>query len=244
VLTSPEPPLSIVAVNQAWVDLCGFTRAEAIGRTCRMIQGPETSLAVLGDLHTAIAQKRATTVRLINYKKNGERFLIELTVEPLTDTHGRITHFHGVLRPIADPNHVPRQHASLRLMQPMKTPYDAPMKTPYDAPPQHVTQQHVQHQRPPAQGGVGSLSVHDMSAMSAMASSLHHPVSPSHSVSSVQGGMSSGNAADNAALAAAEAAARACGASASGGGPNNGGTGGREWRSKWGRWEQQRGREW
>ena len=50
-------------VNQPWVNLCGYSSAEAIGRTCRIIQGPETSLPVLADLHAAVSQKRATTVR-------------------------------------------------------------------------------------------------------------------------------------------------------------------------------------
>ena len=83
VITAATPPFEIVSVNQAWVNLCGYSSAEAIGSTCRCLQGPETSRAALAELHGAIAQRRRATVRLVNYKKSGERFINDLTVEPL-----------------------------------------------------------------------------------------------------------------------------------------------------------------
>ena len=83
VVTAATPPFEIVSVNQAWVNLCGYSSAEAIGSTCRCLQGPETSRAALAELHGAIAQRRRATVRLVNYKKSGERFINDLTVEPL-----------------------------------------------------------------------------------------------------------------------------------------------------------------
>ena len=45
------------------MELCGYTSAEAVGRTCRILQGPETSLPVLSDLHAAITKRRSTVVR-------------------------------------------------------------------------------------------------------------------------------------------------------------------------------------
>lgn len=63
IVTTSSPPYPIVAVNQSWVALCGFTRAEALGETCKLIQGPQTSLAVLSALHAALAQHKPITVR-------------------------------------------------------------------------------------------------------------------------------------------------------------------------------------
>lgn len=103
ILTLSSPPYAIVAVNQACVDLCGYTSAEAIGRTCRFLQGPATSRAVLSDLHTAIARKRRITVQLVNYTKSGNSFVIELTIEPLFDSQGTVTHFRGTLRLVGTP---------------------------------------------------------------------------------------------------------------------------------------------
>ena len=62
---SPSLHLSLThsQVNQAWVELCGYTSAEAVGRTCRILQGPETSLPILSDLHAAITKRRSTVVR-------------------------------------------------------------------------------------------------------------------------------------------------------------------------------------
>jgi PAS domain S-box-containing protein len=33
----------IKGVNNAWVQLCGYTAAEAIGQTCKILQCPETA---------------------------------------------------------------------------------------------------------------------------------------------------------------------------------------------------------
>ena len=40
VITEAERPYRIVAVNQAWCELCGYGSEEAVGNTCRMLQGP------------------------------------------------------------------------------------------------------------------------------------------------------------------------------------------------------------
>ena len=55
VFTKVEPPFRITHVNPAWVNLCGFSEQEAIGQTCRILQGPETDVEALRALHAAVA---------------------------------------------------------------------------------------------------------------------------------------------------------------------------------------------
>ena len=103
VLTSASPPFLITGVNNAWVQLCGYTSAEAIGQTCKFLQCPETAnetREALQQLHQAISEGRGVTVRLLNRKKSGERFLNELTLHVLHDPEGNPKGFRGHLVPV------------------------------------------------------------------------------------------------------------------------------------------------
>ena len=65
IFTLAERPFHITHVNPAWERLCGFTEAEAVGQTCRILQGPETSLEALNLLQQAVAARATVTVRLL-----------------------------------------------------------------------------------------------------------------------------------------------------------------------------------
>lgn len=99
--TSAEPPYKIFHVNPAWVRLCGYTSQEVMGKTCKILQGPETSREALDELMAAVRAHRSIKVRLVNYTKSGEMFLNELSVEPLSDHTQAVTHFVGNMRNIS-----------------------------------------------------------------------------------------------------------------------------------------------
>eukprot|EP00965_Chrysotila_dentata_P062018 2055100-Pleurochrysis_carterae.AAC.2 len=99
VFTHAAPPFKVVHVNPAWTCLTGFAASEIVGQTCKILQGPETSKAALGELRGALNGYRTVVVRLYNYTKQGERFLNELEIVPLHDEQG-ITHFLGTAKRI------------------------------------------------------------------------------------------------------------------------------------------------
>lgn len=103
IFTQAEPPFAITHVNAAWERLCGFQAHEAVGKSCKILQGPETSPEILRYLHEGLRSRVKLTVRLLNYSKNGMRFLNDLTVTPLRDRAGEITHFEGRIRPWRPP---------------------------------------------------------------------------------------------------------------------------------------------
>ena len=56
-------------------ELTGFTRDEAIGNTCRMLQGPATCSQALGALEAALKRRQPLTLRLLNYDATRTPFM-------------------------------------------------------------------------------------------------------------------------------------------------------------------------
>ena len=92
--TRPETP--IVYCNPGFERLTGYSAAEVVGRNCRFLQGPDTDRGELARLRAAVADGRSCSVVLKNYRKDGTAFWNALTVTPLTDDDGRVTHYVGV----------------------------------------------------------------------------------------------------------------------------------------------------
>jgi PAS domain S-box-containing protein len=101
VFTLATPPFKITHVNNKWVQLCGFSAEEAVGRTCSLIQGPETSVQALYALRMAVAARASVTLRLLNYTKSGTPFINQLSLQPLREGRSEsdpTTHYVGFLR--------------------------------------------------------------------------------------------------------------------------------------------------
>ena len=82
-------------VNDAFLDQTGYDRADVLGRNCRFLQGPETDPERIAELRRAIEEREPTTVELLNYRADGTPFWNEVTVAPVPDDTGTVTHFVG-----------------------------------------------------------------------------------------------------------------------------------------------------
>lgn len=85
-----------IYVNQALSRITGYSREELLGRSMHLLQGPETDINALNEIKNALTQGRGCEVTLKNYRKNGEAFWNELTISPVRDKDGTITHFIGI----------------------------------------------------------------------------------------------------------------------------------------------------
>ena len=93
-ITDPRKPDNpIIFVNQAFLELTGYERAEVIGRNCRFLQGAHTERAKVAELHDAVAEVRPQFTELLNYRKDGSPFWNALFMGPVFDPNGTLTYF-------------------------------------------------------------------------------------------------------------------------------------------------------
>lgn len=92
-VTIDDAPL--IYVNDTFVELTGYTREEAVGRNCRFLQGDDTRSEPVAEMRAAIREERPTTVELRNYRKDGSPFWNRVTISPIRDGTGAVTHFLG-----------------------------------------------------------------------------------------------------------------------------------------------------
>ena len=90
----------IVYVNEAFCRLTRYTRDDILGQDCRFLQGARTNQETLQGLRDALAEGRCARVRLLNYREDGSTFWNELSVSPVVDEQGHITHHIGVQKDI------------------------------------------------------------------------------------------------------------------------------------------------
>lgn len=93
-----QPDTPLVYVNSAFEALTGYAGSEVYGHNCRFLQGHDTDAEALRDLREALKQGQSVRVELKNYRKDGEAFWNELTINPLYDRNGELLYFMAVAR--------------------------------------------------------------------------------------------------------------------------------------------------
>jgi diguanylate cyclase (GGDEF)-like protein/PAS domain S-box-containing protein len=90
---NPERP--VIYVNPAFEALTGYTAAELMGRNLRLLQGEDREQD--GRQRLREAQRAGETCRVLmrNYRKDGTLFWNEMTIVPVLDGQGKVTHYVG-----------------------------------------------------------------------------------------------------------------------------------------------------
>lgn len=91
-----NPDMPVVYVNKAFEQTTGYSAMEVIGRNCRLLQGPDTNPKTVHTIRNALKDQVSVTVVIRNYKKDGTPFWNELTLAPVFDGEGQVSHFSGI----------------------------------------------------------------------------------------------------------------------------------------------------
>jgi diguanylate cyclase (GGDEF)-like protein/PAS domain S-box-containing protein len=90
-----HPDRPVVFVNPAFEALTGYAAADVIGKNLRMLQGDDREQDARQRVREALERNETCRVLLRNYRKDGRMFWNEMTLSPLRDADGRVTHFAG-----------------------------------------------------------------------------------------------------------------------------------------------------
>ena len=104
---APDNPICFA--SPSFERLIGYAHDEVVGRNCRFLQGADTDPEVVAELRRAVAAGRDCTVELLNYRNDGTPFWNNVTVSPVRDDTGAITHFVGVQTDVTERRELERQ---------------------------------------------------------------------------------------------------------------------------------------
>jgi PAS domain S-box-containing protein len=93
---------NIIQCNPAFEDITGYKLDEIIGKNCRFLQGDDQDQESIPRLREAIEEGKSFQGLLRNYKKDGTLFWNELTISPVRDETGTITHYVGIQNDVTE----------------------------------------------------------------------------------------------------------------------------------------------
>ncbi len=96
------PGPKILYANAAFTRTTGYTLAEILGKTPRILHGPDTNRKPLERLKVALREWKPVEVELLNYRKDGSTFWVELSIVPVANETGWFTHWVSVQRDVSE----------------------------------------------------------------------------------------------------------------------------------------------
>jgi diguanylate cyclase (GGDEF)-like protein/PAS domain S-box-containing protein len=105
-ITSAEPvdypgPV-IIYVNPAFSRMTGYAPEEVLGKSPRLLQGPNSCVHTRERIRAALKAWKPVEAELLNYKKDGSTFWVELSLSLVTDETGWHTHWISIQRDVTE----------------------------------------------------------------------------------------------------------------------------------------------
>lgn len=109
-----QPGPRIVYANESFSRMTGYLVEDILGKTPRILQGPDSDRATLDMIHSALKAWKPVRVEVLNYRKSGEEFWVELDIVPVADERGWFTHWVSIQREVTEQRREQQQrlHAS------------------------------------------------------------------------------------------------------------------------------------
>lgn len=88
--------MPLVWVNPKFESLFGYSAEEVIGRNCRFLQGDDKDQDAVKTIRAALQQHKACAVTVRNYRRDGRPLWIQLSLAPVHNRSGKVTHYVGI----------------------------------------------------------------------------------------------------------------------------------------------------
>lgn len=92
------PGPKIVYCNKTFSDMTGYSFEELLGRSPRLLQGQESSVQAKRNIRVALEKWQSIKQHMVNYRKDGSIFDVELNISPVKDESGWFSHWISVQR--------------------------------------------------------------------------------------------------------------------------------------------------
>lgn len=97
-----DPKATILYANPAFKNVTGYDAAEVVGKNESLLSDKKTPSIVYNTMWGRLLQQKPWSGVLVNRKKNGERYLAELTITPVLDGDGNVSHYLGMHRDVTE----------------------------------------------------------------------------------------------------------------------------------------------
>jgi PAS domain S-box-containing protein len=101
--TRPDNPM--IYVNPGFERMTGYSAEEVVGKNSRILQGGKTDPLALDKLRAAFQNGEDCAVTLRNYRKDGSLFWNELSISPVRNAEGQVTHYVGIQTDVTERKH-------------------------------------------------------------------------------------------------------------------------------------------
>ena len=104
-----DPEAGILYCNPAFRRVTGDSQEEVLGRNESILSYKVTPKLVYESMWAQLLRQRAWNGMLVNRRKDGSRYLAELTISPVVDGAGRTSHYLGLHRDVTEMHRLERQ---------------------------------------------------------------------------------------------------------------------------------------
>lgn len=104
-----QPDAPLVYVNAAFERLTGYAAEEVLGRNWMFLHAADLEPSTLGELRTAVQERRETRLEARHVRKDGTPFWVELALIPVLDDNGTLTHYLAIQSDISERKQSQRQ---------------------------------------------------------------------------------------------------------------------------------------
>lgn len=101
-ITESGPGYPIIYVNPALCEMTGYTVQEFSGNSPGMLQGAKSDPKILAELKETIVRGGTFHGKTVNYRKDGEDFIMEWKIVPIRNESYGISHYLAIQREIRD----------------------------------------------------------------------------------------------------------------------------------------------